>query len=137
MPKPRRNLQATAEETLTPPTTLLPDQSLARIKAAAGNNLYHIELPTAKSLLVELPARFRSTIWIKRGSIVLVDMAALADRENKIDGEIINIVRNEKDWRKMPYWPADFSRKSTYLQDSDEEDSTVGKMPPSDSEGES
>lgn len=104
MPKPRRNLQATAEETMTPPASLTETQSVARVQQAAGNNLYRVELPDTKVLLVELPARFRSTIWIKRGGFVLVDMGAMNERENKLDGEIINIVRNEKEWRKEKYW---------------------------------
>ena len=136
MPKPRRNLLATAEETLTPPTELPQSHSIARVQSAAGNNLYHVEVPSVKTMLVQLPARFRSTIWIKRGSYVVVDLAALADRENKLDGEIVNIVRSEKDWRKMPYWPAIFVKKSAYSEDSEEEVSNVGKMPPSDSEDE-
>lgn len=134
MPKPRRNIQAAAEETLTPPAELSTSQRLARVKTAAGKNLYHVEDATAKALLVELPARFRSTIWIKRGSYVLVDTDAMAERENKLDGEIVNIVRNEKDWRKMPYWPKEFVKKSAYPEDSDDEESTVGRMPPSDDE---
>jgi len=136
MPKPRRNIQAAAEETLTPPTELSTSQRLARVKTAAGKNLYHVEDATAKALLVELPARFRSTIWIKRGSYVLVDLGAMAERDNKLDGEIVNIVRNEKDWRKMPYWPKEFAKKSAYPEDSDDEESNVGKMPPSDDEEE-
>jgi probable RNA-binding protein EIF1AD len=104
MPKPRRNLQATAEETMTPPASLTETQSVARVQQAAGNNLYRVELPDTKVLLVELPARFRSTIWIKRGGFVLVDTGAMNERENKLDGEIINIVRNEKEWRKEKYW---------------------------------
>jgi probable RNA-binding protein EIF1AD len=111
MPKPRRNLQATAEETMTPPPSLTSTQSIARVLQAAGNNLYRIELPDTKTLsvetkllLVELPARFRSTIWIKRGGFVLVDVDAMKERENKLDGEIVNVVRNEKEWRKQSYW---------------------------------
>jgi probable RNA-binding protein EIF1AD len=84
---------------------------------------------------------------------VVVDTSALADRENKLDGEIVNVVRDEKAWRKMPYWyvtgcrevdvymmltlyyrPKEFAKKSTYVEDSDEEESTVGKMPPADSD---
>jgi len=136
MPKPRRNVQAAAEETLTPPNQLTASQCVARVKTAAGNNLYHIETSAGKAMLVQLPARFRSTIWIKRGSFVLVDTSTLAERENKLDGEIINIVRNEKDWRKMSYWPADFVKRSAYPEDSDEEESKVGMMPPSDDEDE-
>ncbi|KAK8219384.1 hypothetical protein M8818_001119 [Zalaria obscura] len=136
MPKPRRNLLATAEETLTPPQELPVSQSIARVASAAGKNLYHVELPGSKTILVELPARFRSTIWIKRGSFVVVDTTTLADRENKLGGEIVNVVRNEKDWRKMPYWPSSFPKVSSYGEDSDDEESNVGKMPPSDSEDE-
>jgi probable RNA-binding protein EIF1AD len=97
----------------------------------------------------------RSTVWIKRGSYVVVDTSSLADRDNKLDGEIVNVVRDEKAWRKMAYWyvvycsrrargimwliytlfrPKEFVKKSTYVQDSDDEESTVGKMPPADSD---
>lgn len=104
MPRPKRQLHATVEETLTPPDALSETQVIARITKAAGNNLYNAELPTAKTVLVELEPKFRSTIWIKRGSFVVVDTKALADRDNKLDGEIVNVVRDEKAWRKMGYW---------------------------------
>ncbi|KAF2129310.1 nucleic acid-binding protein [Dothidotthia symphoricarpi CBS 119687] len=136
MPRPKRNVLATMDSTLTPPDTLPPSNSLARITKAEGKNLYNAELPDGTEVLVELEAKFRSTIWIKRGSYVLVDTAAMADRENKLDGEIVNVVRDEKAWRKMAYWPKEFAKKSTYIADSDEEESTVGKMPPADSDEE-
>lgn len=104
MPKPRRNLLATVEETLTPPASLPESQSIARVIVANGKNLYHVELASGKKLLVELPARFRNTIWIKRGGYVVVDTSTQGERENKIDGDIVNIVRNEKDWRRKAYW---------------------------------
>jgi len=158
MPRPKRNLHATVEETLNPPSALTSNQAIARIIKVAGNNLYNAELLSGERVLVELEARFRSTIWIKRGSYVLVDLESLADRENKLDGEIVNVVRDEKAWRKMGYWyviksvdtgymyfavarlihrhrPQKFAKKSAY-DDSDAEESTVGKMPPADSEDE-
>ena len=104
MGRPKRNLLATAEETLTPSDALSEGQSIARVTKAAGNNLYNADLPSGKPILVELPSRFRSTIWIKRGSYVVVDTKALADRDNKLDGEIINVVRDEREWRKQSYW---------------------------------
>jgi hypothetical protein len=33
-----------------------------------------------------------------------------------------------------PHRPKEFVKKSTYVEDSDEEESTVGKMPPADSD---
>ncbi|KAI4621229.1 uncharacterized protein J4E88_005257 [Alternaria novae-zelandiae] len=134
MARPKRNVLATIDSTITPPDALAPNHAIARITKAEGKNIYAAELPDGKPVLAELEARFRSTVWIKRGSYVVIDMSALADRENKLDGEIVNVVRDEKAWRKMSYWPKEFVKKSTYVQDSDDEESTVGKMPPSDSD---
>lgn len=135
MGPPRRKLQATVEETLTPPDSLAESQTLARILAGKGKNLYEVKTATAEILLVELEAKFRSTIWLKRGGYVLIDTSTLATRENKIDGEIVNVVRDEKAWRKAPYWPKEFSKKPAVAPaDSDEEESNMGKLPPSDDE---
>lgn len=106
MPRPKRNLLATIDSTVTPPDELPSGHYIARITSAAGNNLYNAELPGGKPILAELEAKFRSTVWIKRGSYVVIDTSALADRENKLDGEIVNVVRDEKAWRKMAYWYA-------------------------------
>ena len=134
MGPPRRKLQATVEETLTPPDNLADGQMIARIVKAEGKNLYTVHSPSSETLLVELEARFRSTIWLKRGSYVLVDRSALADRENKLDGLIVNVVRDEKAWRKEKYWPEEFVKKLIATEDEDE--SNVGKMPPSEDEDE-
>lgn len=132
MPRPKRDVHAVAQETVTPPTQLAKDQQIARVKQNAGNNLYQLELSSEDVVLAELPAKFRSTIWIKRGTFVVVNTSALADRDNKLGGEIVNVVRDEKRWRKMSYWPAEFkSKKSLYDEDSDDEGP---QMPPSDSE---
>ena len=107
MGRPKRNLLATAEETSTPPAELGDGQAIARVKKAEGNNLYSVELASGKeSLLVELPSRFRSQIWIKNGGYVVVDSSAFEDRDNKLNGEIVNVVRDEKQWRKQAYWSA-------------------------------
>ncbi|KAM7220144.1 hypothetical protein V8F06_004472 [Rhypophila decipiens] len=137
MGKPKRsNVLAVAEESMTPPDELTTTQSLARVVKAEGNSLYTCALPNTKPILVELEPRFRNTMWIRRGGYVLVDMASKDERpaNSRVVGEIINVVRDEKQWRKQPYWPKEFT-KNTY-DDEEDEDSTVGKMPPSDSEEE-
>lgn len=135
MPPPRRKLQATAEETLTPPSQLSPGQAIARVHGAAGNNLYNVELADGRTMLVELEARFRSQIWLRRGGFVVVDSMGM-ERENKIQGEIVNVVRDERSWRKERYWPKEFEKKkkASVVENSDEEESNVGKLPPSDSD---
>jgi probable RNA-binding protein EIF1AD len=131
MARPKRYLHAAAEETTTPPDSLSATQFIARVLKADGNNLYTCQIPadlpppetsdssesktkeaaesaTANAkptVLVELADRFRNTIWIKRGGYVLVELTPDDERgSSKIDGEIINVVRDEREWRKMAYW---------------------------------
>jgi len=134
MPKPRRNIDAAVEETLTPPDTLTPGQQIACVKQGAGNNLYHLVLADGSPMLAELPSKFRSTVWMKRGGFVLVDSSAMANRDNKLGGEIVTYVGDERAWRKMPWWPKEFpAKKAGYGDDADSDDEGP-KMPPSDSE---
>lgn len=107
MGKPRRHAHAADQESLTPPDQLTDSQSIARVIKAEGNSNYVCELPNKKTILVELESRFRNTIWIKRGGYVLVDLGSMEERSktgSKVVGEIINIVRDEKAWRKEAYW---------------------------------
>lgn len=101
MPKPKRHLHATVQETASPPDTLTPTQSIARIEKAEGNSLYTCRLANDTSILVSLPARFRNVIWLKRGGFVLVDLEVA---EGKVAGEIVNVVREEKEWKRMTWW---------------------------------
>ncbi|TQW00482.1 hypothetical protein V2A60_001561 [Cordyceps javanica] len=135
MGRPNRGVQAAADETVTPPDVLAANQSLVRVVKPEGNNLFLCALPSQETLLLELAQRFRNTIWVKRGGFALAERYEDGATDTRAQGEIINIVRAEKDWRKMPYWPKEFA-KAAYDQDDSEEESNVGKMPPSDSEDE-
>lgn len=104
MGRPRKSVFAAAEETSTPPSNLTATQAIARVIKAEGNSLYSCSLPDQKIILVELPSRFRNTIWIKNGGYVLIDTKDAEVRQNKLDGEIINVVRDEHLWRKETYW---------------------------------
>lgn len=105
MARPKRSLVAAAQEANTPPAALEPSQALVRVVKAEGNNLYLCQLPDKKELLVELAQRFRNTVWIKRGGYVVVDRYAQEDGQNsRVVGEIVNVVGDEKAWRKQPYW---------------------------------
>jgi probable RNA-binding protein EIF1AD len=128
----RRKIRVAAEDTLTPPETLTQSQMIARVVKNLGKDLYTVETADATDLLVELDARFRGTIFVRRGGYVLVDTVLGSERDNKIQGEIVNIVRDEKSWRKQSFWPRAFIKKPA-VEDSDE-DSVTGKMPPSDNE---
>lgn len=106
MGRPKRSVQAAAEESLNPPEELTPTQSLARVIKAEGNNLYTCELPNKKTIVLELEPKFRNTVWLKRGGYVLIDVGSAEERKSssRVVGEIINVVRDEKLWRKQAYW---------------------------------
>lgn len=106
MPRPKRSVLAAAEESTTPPAALEADQSLARVVKAEGNNLYLCRLPNQKEILVELAQRFRNTVWVKRGGYVLAQRfpADQQDGRGRVVGEVVNVVGDEKAWRKQPYW---------------------------------
>ncbi|KAL0634385.1 hypothetical protein Q9L58_006706 [Maublancomyces gigas] len=129
----RRALSAIDTLTSTPPPAPLPpSQTITRIVGSAGNNLYRVRTPPGDEILVELPPLFRGKVWLRRGGYVLVDVNAFGQRENKIGGEIVNVVRDERRWRRELYWPEEFG-KVVEMEDSDDEsgeESTVGKMPP-------
>ncbi|KEY68125.1 hypothetical protein S7711_05534 [Stachybotrys chartarum IBT 7711] len=155
MGRPKRNILAAAEAASTPPEALEANQTLVRVVKPEGNNLFNCELPNQKTVVLELAQRFRNTIWIKRGGFVLAEMYTAGVEETRAEGEIVNIVRDEKQWRKQPYWwahlarrpvtqtltnimcnrPKEFS-KSAFDMSDEEDDSNVGKMPPSDSDRE-
>ena len=104
MGRPKRDVRAAAEATTTPPDELAASQSLARVVKAEGNNLYSCSLPESRTVLVELASQFRNTIWLRRGGFVLLDLVPVADQKRKVEGRIVNVVREEKEWRKQSYW---------------------------------
>lgn len=104
MGKPKRNVVAASQAAATPPDSLMPTQSIARFVKAEGNSVYTCSLPDGKTILVELPSRFRNTVWMKRGGFVLIDTKEASMRQNKLDGDIVCVIHNDSDWRKMPYW---------------------------------
>ena len=134
MPRSKRAIQAAADEGAIPPTSLSPHQHIAQILRPAGSDLYSVRTPSAPEQLVEMPARFRGAIWVKRGSFVVIDTSAFEGRANKLAGEIACVIREEKEWRKMRYWPEEFRKKAE--ESSDEEEDVRGKMPPSDEDDE-
>ncbi len=137
-------------EALQLPDALTPTQSVARIVEAKGSGLYicllpesfhrvPVHTPTANTVLVELRSILRNGVFMRRGGYVLVDLAAATRNDGRnTDGEIVNVVEDEKAWRKQLYWPAAFAKRIVDADDDndEEEESTIGKMPPSDSEDE-
>ena len=104
--KPPRSIVSTLDDlTSAPPESpLLGSLMIGRISQAQGKYLFTCVFPSGEIVLAELAQIFRGKAWLRRGGYVLVDRTAFEDRGNKIEGQIVNVVRNEKAWRKMDYW---------------------------------
>lgn len=85
-------------------------QFIARVITTRGQNLYEVANAEGIHLLVELPPKFRSLVWVKRGSYVIADSTQMADRDNKIEGEIVHVLlaAHIKNLKKKNIWPAQF-----------------------------
>ncbi|KAL2888811.1 translation initiation factor 1A/IF-1 [Ceratocystis lukuohia] len=118
------------------PRTLEDGQTIARVLKATSANAWECELPSKKNILVQLQSKLHNNVWVRRGGFVLIGLYPEAEVTSKIMGEIVNVVLDEKKWRKMPYWPKEFPLRTFVDDDSEEEESNMGKLPPSDSEDE-
>lgn len=125
----------------TPLDGLKDTQTVAKVAQAKGSNIYEVVLPEAfykshgfstAEAQVEMPPKFRQTVWVKRGGFVVVDVTP----DDKIAGDIIEIVVDDRTWRKMPYWPAEFKKVGGWQQDSDEEEHDPFALPDDDSDEE-
>jgi probable RNA-binding protein EIF1AD len=156
MGKSRRNIQAAAQESITPPDELTATQSVARVIKAEGNSLYSCELPNKKTILLELEPKFRNTVFIKRGICPGRSRFGRGpqgelpgsgrDHQHRPGREIVAetgllvgftpLSRSISRGKRLANGsrPKEFT-KNTYNDDSDSDDNT-GKMPPSDSEEE-
>ena len=134
MPPPRWKLREAEEEACNPPVSLAPMQQIARIIKAEGNNLYSLQDSSSTLLLAELPARFRSRIWLKRGGYVVVDLdrSAFGERHNKLNGMVVHVVRDEKKWRSMSYWPLEFSKTQSVGTEICQAEAATGQLSSSD-----
>ncbi|KAI8351327.1 hypothetical protein B0O80DRAFT_456275 [Mortierella sp. GBAus27b] len=42
-------------------------QQFARVIATRGNNVHEVQFPDGREILANLPPKFRSLVWVKRG----------------------------------------------------------------------
>ncbi|KAF8341628.1 uncharacterized protein EI90DRAFT_3012143 [Cantharellus anzutake] len=104
---PRKRPQNTDE--IDSPADLVQNQRICVVKKFLGSNLYECWDGEA-TLSIELPPRFRKSIWMRRGSSVVVTLFETTEEtsSSKLDGEIAVVLQPDqiKSWKKRGLWPA-------------------------------
>ncbi|KAG0367885.1 hypothetical protein BC939DRAFT_439387 [Gamsiella multidivaricata] len=101
-------------------------QRFARVLGSRGKNVHEVQFLEGQELLVNLPPKFRSLVWVKRGSYVIIQPAEEEDK-TKVEGDIVAVLFPDhiKQYRQQGIWPfEDQLTNSTNngLGDSDDED---------------
>ena len=103
MPRSKAQISK-ALSALDPPASLQPNQTIARVDRPLGHSRYACLLPSKAVVTTDLDERFRQTVWVERGNYVLLEHYDPKEVEGEAVAKIINIAKDEKQWRKMPYW---------------------------------
>jgi len=67
-------------------------------------------------LVIELPPRFRKSMWIRRGSFIVIDIFETTEEtsSSKLDGEVAIVLQPDqvKSWKKRGLWPSHLDPKA-------------------------
>ncbi|KAI3422049.1 hypothetical protein GPALN_012586 [Globodera pallida] len=83
------------------------NEFIAKILASRGNNLHEVETADGKNFLVSMPTKFRKTLWVRRGSYVILHPIEEGD---KVRAEIVHVLDAENITFLMErhIWPEKF-----------------------------
>lgn len=82
-------------------------QRLVKVVASCGNYLYEVCTTGGETFLVSMPSKFRNTVWIRKGSFVVIESI---DEGQKVRGEIVTVLLKHhlKQLKKDGRWPKEF-----------------------------
>ncbi|KAM0023661.1 putative translation initiation factor 1A (eIF-1A), RNA-binding domain, S1, IF1 type [Helianthus debilis subsp. tardiflorus] len=106
----RKNLKrAVNDETLT----LQPGQSIMQVVSLRGSNLIEVTDAKGEKALAIFPAKFQKSMWIKRGSFVVVDDSGreeAVESGRKVACVVLQVLFHEqvRVLQKSPEWPEIF-----------------------------
>uniref|UniRef100_A0A0V0GAH6 Probable RNA-binding protein EIF1AD n=1 Tax=Triatoma dimidiata TaxID=72491 RepID=A0A0V0GAH6_TRIDM len=86
------------------------DESVVRLLEGRGHNLHLVANASGEEFLVSMPAKFRRSVWVKRGDFLIVKPIS---EGTKVKAEIIRILDSEyiKFLKNQGVWPEEFYAK--------------------------
>lgn len=110
-----------SQENSAPELDLQTD-SYAKVSESRGKGQFLVTLPDASSLLVYMPPKFRNSLWIRRGSFVII--RRYPDDAN----ELMHVLSTEqiKEIKKGGGWPNGFINPMEEIEHTVEMDLETG-----------
>jgi probable RNA-binding protein EIF1AD len=110
-----------------------PHQQIVRVTEMRGGNIIEVEYPDRTRILCLLPAKFKKTVWVKRGNYVIIEpFTEILNNYHtaKLKGRIVHILYpyQIKYLKQKNLWPQAFLKiwpkkeEKEAKQDEDEED---------------
>lgn len=93
-----RSCQEDSAPALDPQTS----DSYAKVTESRGKGQFLVTLPSGSTHLIHMPAKFRNTLWIRRGSFVIARPES---------GELVHVLTTEqvKEIKREGKWPVEFN----------------------------
>ncbi|KAG0328901.1 hypothetical protein BG004_002450 [Podila humilis] len=101
-----RRKQATTD-IITDIPELEEGQRFARVLGSRGKNIHEVQFSNSEEgILVNLPPKFRSLVWVKRGSYVIIEPAE-EEEKSKVAGDISAVLFPDhiKHYKQQGIWP--------------------------------
>ncbi|KAF9314533.1 putative RNA-binding protein eif1ad [Podila horticola] len=121
-----RRKQATTD-IITDIPELEEGQQFARVLGSRGKSIHEVQFPDGAEILVNLPPKFRSLVWVKRGSYVIIEPAEEEDK-TKVAGDIAAVLFPDhiKKYKQQGIWPFEDQLAKTNIGDDNDSDEESG-----------
>ncbi len=86
-------------------------QAIVRAAGSRGTNVMEVEFPCGRRSLALIPARFHKTLWIKRGTFLVVEDLGAGAGEARVTGQIVRVLYAEQVRalrKRTGVWPPEF-----------------------------
>jgi len=84
-------------------------------------------------LSIELPPRFRKSLWIRRGSFIVINIFETTEEtsSSKLDGEVAIVLQPDqvKSWKKRGLWPNHLDPKAEESEEDVELENEIPESP--------
>eukprot|EP01089_Gocevia_fonbrunei_P020388 TRINITY_DN7595_c0_g1_i3.p1 TRINITY_DN7595_c0_g1~~TRINITY_DN7595_c0_g1_i3.p1 ORF type:complete len:134 (-),score=29.82 TRINITY_DN7595_c0_g1_i3:25-426(-) len=91
------------------------DQQIVQVTEIRGTNILGVKFANGEEILCLMPAKFRKTVWVKKGGYVLIEpFTEMIKKEKykdvKLKGRVVHVLfpPHIKQYKKQGIWPSAF-----------------------------